>query len=76
MSKIPTTKFKSNCLALIDEVARTGRAIMIVRNGCPIAELHAFRPTRARSLIGLHRGKVQIRGDIVAPLDACWHAIG
>lgn len=75
MSTIQASKFKAKCLALMDQVARTGETITITKNGKPIAELRPHRPPRARSLIGLHRGEMEISGDIVAPVDEeLWEA--
>jgi prevent-host-death family protein len=67
---IQASEFKAKCLALMDEVARTGRSILVTKNGRPVAELRPHRPPRAPSLIGLHRGRVAEQGDIVAPLGA------
>lgn len=36
---IPAGQFKQNCLALIDEVARTHRPIIISKRGKPVAKL-------------------------------------
>jgi len=75
MTTMQASEFKAKCLALMDEVARTGRTVVITKNGRPVAELRAHRPPRARSPIGLHKGAVQIQGDIVSPLDARWDAM-
>ena len=36
---IKASEFKAKCLALIDEVARTGNAIVVTKNGKPLVEL-------------------------------------
>jgi prevent-host-death family protein len=75
MSTIQASEFKAKCLALMDRVARTGETITITKNGKPIAELRPHRPPRASSLIGLHRGRIEISGDIVEPVGAeLWEA--
>jgi prevent-host-death family protein len=75
MDTMQASEFKAKCLALMDEVARTGRTIVVTKNGRPIAELRPHRAPRARSLIGLHKGRIEIRGDIVSPLGArLWEA--
>lgn len=70
MLTIQASQFKARCLALMDQVARTGETIVVTKNGRPVAELRPHRPPRAKSLIGLHRGQVRIRGDIVSPLGS------
>lgn len=76
METIQVSKFKAKCLALLDEVARTGRTIVVTRNGKPVAELRPYRPPRARTLIGLHKGQTTIFGDIVSPIGTgLWRAL-
>lgn len=75
MPTIQASEFKAKCLALMDHVARTGETIVVTKNGKPVAELRPHRPPRAKSLIGLHKGKIQIRGDIVSPIGSrLWEA--
>lgn len=66
MHTIQASEFKAKCLALMDEVARTGQSIVVTKNGRPVAELRAHRPPRAESPLGLHADTTLIRGDIVA----------
>ena len=76
MPTFQASVFKAKCLALMDDVARTGDVITITKNGKPIAELRAYRPPRAKSLIGLHKGQIEIRGDIISPIGTdLWEAL-
>ena len=75
MLTFQASEFKAKCLAIMDDVARTGESVLITKNGRPIAELTPHRPPKAKSLIGLQRGQVEITGDIVSPLGpALWDA--
>ena len=65
---------KARCLALMDEVARTGEPILITKNGKPVAELRPPLTQRAASPFGLHKGRLEIRGDLLAPIDVAWDA--
>lgn len=67
MQTMQASEFKAKCLALMDEVARTGETILVTKNGKPVAELRPHRPPRAKSLIGLNKGRIDILGDIVSP---------
>ena len=49
---IKASYFKAKCLALIDEVARTGAAIIITKDGKPVAQLIPHRP-RDRNVRGI-----------------------
>jgi prevent-host-death family protein len=76
MRTIQASKFKAKCLALMDRVARTGETIVVTKNGRPVAELRPHRGLRARSLIGLHKGRIKIRGDIISPIGTdLWEAL-
>lgn len=76
MTTMQASQFKAKCLALMDRVANTGETIVITKNGRPVAELRPHRPPRARSLIGLQKGQVDVRGDIVAPIaPRLWEAV-
>lgn len=68
-------EFKAKCLTLMDEVERTGEAVVITKRGRPVAQLAPLsrRPGR---LFGALAGSFEIRGDIVAPIDVAWEAMG
>jgi prevent-host-death family protein len=76
MTTIQASLFKAKCLALMDQVARTGETIVVTKNGRPVAELRPHRPPRTKSLFGLHKGRAKILGDIVEPVDTgLWKAL-
>ena len=68
-----TTEFRAKCLGLMDEVAETGREIVITKRGRPVARLVPYR-RKPRSLFGMARGRLEILGDITAPIDVEWDA--
>jgi antitoxin (DNA-binding transcriptional repressor) of toxin-antitoxin stability system len=62
------------CLKLMDEVARTGRPVVITKHGKPIAQLVPI-PAQSRSLFGYMKNTVQIKGDVISPVDEEWSAL-
>ncbi len=70
---IKASEFKAKCLKLMDEVAESGREIVITKNGNPTARLVPFREW-PKTLFGIDRGKLEILGDVVSPLDVEWEA--
>lgn len=68
---IKASEFKAKCLKLMDEVAATGEPVVITKNGEPIAQLHPLAK-RPKSLWGAHKGLIEIKGDIISPIDADW----
>jgi prevent-host-death family protein len=69
---IKASEFKARCLKLMDEVQRTGQSVIITKNGEPVARLEPLAPRP--SLLGLHKGQIEIRGDIIEPTGEVWDA--
>ena len=52
----------------MDEVAETGREIVITKRGRPVARLVPVRPSLG-SWFGRERGTIEIHSDIDSPID-------
>jgi prevent-host-death family protein len=68
MQVIQASEFKAKCLSLMDDVARSGDALIVTKNGRPIVELRPYSGGRTGSPFGLHSA-LQITGDILSPLE-------
>ena len=76
MSKImKASEFKAKCLAVMDEVAKTGEPVIVTKNGKPVAELVPHQPKAKRSPFGILKGDLVIKGDIISPIDVEWDAM-
>lgn len=64
---IKASEFKAKCLSLMDEVAASGEAITITKNGKPVATLVPAHKPSFEQALGSMRGMIHIRGDIIAP---------
>ncbi len=75
MQVVKASEFKAKCLALMDQVASTGEGVLITKNGKPVAELrpHAGKPRQ--SPFGRWKGMIEIKGDIISPIDVEWEAL-
>ncbi len=71
---IPAAVFKAECLKLMDEVARTGQPVVITKHGKPVAQMVPI-PAQSRSLFGYMKNSVQIKVDVIAPVDEEWSAL-
>ena len=69
MEAMPISKFKAQCLAVMDRVRRAGQPIHVTRYGRPVADVvpaaPAARETRA---LGFLKGATTITGDLIAPV--------
>jgi len=75
MKTVIASEFKAKCLKIMDEVAATGEPVVITKHGVPVAQLVAA-VRKPETLFGALIGSVTIIGDIVAPIDAAWEALG
>ena len=73
MQSIKVSEFKAKCLRLMDVVNHTGEEIVITKNGKPVSILKPYR-TVPKTLFGMHKGKIQSKDDLIAPLDVAWDA--
>lgn len=65
---IGASEFKAKCLAILDEVHRTGEPVTVLKRGKPVARivpaLEEDEPVPQQTL----EGTVEIQGDIVGPV--------
>ena len=70
MEEIAISKFKATCLAVLENVRKTGKSILVTRFGQPIAQISP--PTKAKNprvRLGTLAGTMEIHGDIVGPIS-------
>jgi prevent-host-death family protein len=58
------SEFKSHCLALLDELHRSGGEIVLTNRGKPVAKVVPLVDPGTPPLRGLFKGRLQIHGDI------------
>ena len=72
-SALAAGEFKATCLSLMDEVAATGREIVITKRGKPVAKLVPYRSYQPKkSILGALAHTGVILGDIVSPTPEYW----
>ena len=71
MEEIAISKFRATCLAVLENVRKTGRAVLVTRFGEPVAQVVPHHSSnRPKHWIGSLAGTGQINGDIVTPPSA------
>jgi antitoxin (DNA-binding transcriptional repressor) of toxin-antitoxin stability system len=68
VEEIPISKFKANCLAVLERVRKTRKAVLVTRFREPLAQIvppHASMSPK--HWVGSLAGTGQIIGDIVSP---------
>jgi prevent-host-death family protein len=65
---VPAGEFKAHCLALLDEVAATGKALTVTKRGKPVARLVPVEVPRPLL------GSILRQKDLVSPVNIKWDA--
>lgn len=71
------SKFKAQCLALLEDIARTGEPLLVTKRGKPLARVVATGAAGATYPQRGLAGTVTIVGDIVSPVlpAEAWDAV-
>jgi prevent-host-death family protein len=69
--EVPAGVFKNTCLALMDEVHKGGKQVVITKHGNAVARLVAPE-SEAPSAFGFLQGTLVSQGDIASPDAAVW----
>ena len=73
MKTVQATKFKAQCLAMLDNVANTHETLIITKHGKPVAKILPFDSEKDLSATPL-KGLATFVGDIISPIDEEWEA--
>jgi prevent-host-death family protein len=66
MKTVPAGVFKTNCLAIMDDVKAKGETVVITKHGEPVAKLVPVA-NDADEIFGFFRDRGSITGDVVSP---------
>lgn len=70
MREIAISKFKATCLAVLEDVRRTGAPVLVTRFGQPVAEVVPPKTSQKKRRLGSMSGSFEVIGDIVGPIGA------
>jgi prevent-host-death family protein len=69
MQEIAISKFKATCLAVLEQVRKTGEPVLVTRFGQPVARIEPPAQSFKRIKLGSGAGTMEILGDIVSPIS-------
>lgn len=69
---LPAGEFKAKCLAILDEVAATGREVVVTKRGTPVARVVPLADSPRPTLVGSVRYARE--ADLVDPVEELWDA--
>ena len=67
MKSVAISTFKAQCLALLEDVARTGKPLLVTKRGKPLARLVAADHSGSSFPQDTLRHSVETLGDVIAP---------
>ena len=70
VERIAAGEFKAKCLSLLDDVALTGKELIVTKRGKPVAKLVPLTKTEGTSLLE----SIVWEGDIISPIGEGWDA--
>ncbi len=73
MREIKASEFKARCLQLMDEVAETREPVVVTKHGKPVCQLVPYKP-KPKTLFGVSKETIAVKGDIISPIDVEWEA--
>jgi prevent-host-death family protein len=79
MKKVAISEFKAKCLALLEEVEKTKKPLLVTKFGKPIAEVGPPSVNQKnRSWLGSMTGEINFLEDIVSPVfdERDWKEFG
>lgn len=62
---VTATEFKAKCLALLDQVSKTGDTITVTKRGKPVATVIRPKKRPFRSSEGMLKGKIDIPDEVL-----------
>jgi prevent-host-death family protein len=67
MRKMSAERFKTQCLAVIQNVQATGEPVVVTKRGAPVVKIVPMAPGEDE-LFGFMAGEFRITGDIESPV--------
>lgn len=74
MKTVPAAKFKNQCLAVLGEVERTRRPVVVTRHGKPVVQIGPVMNPGSGSNNPI-KGSIEFEGDLIAPIEGAWDAL-
>lgn len=68
MRTMAAGKFKTTCLAVLDEVEAKREPVIVTKNGRPVAQMIPMPLEQEDPIFGFYRGKIEIVGDVMSPV--------
>jgi prevent-host-death family protein len=65
MKTIPVSEFKAKCIALLKQVQKTKKPLVVTLRGKPLARVEPIVQPKKRVRLGALKGWMEIKGDTI-----------
>jgi antitoxin (DNA-binding transcriptional repressor) of toxin-antitoxin stability system len=65
---------KAKFLSLIEDISTTGECVTVTKRGKPLVDMIPHRANK-KDAFGILKGHIEIKGDIISPIDVEWDAL-
>ena len=65
MKTMLVSEFKAKCIAVLKEVERSGKPVVVTSRGRPLARVEAFSSGARGKQLGVLKGSMRFRGNLV-----------
>ena len=74
MRSMTATQFKNRCLAVLEDVERTRRPLVVTRRGKPVARIGPVTTDLGTPADNPLKDSIEFQDDLVAPIEEAWEA--
>lgn len=74
MNTVSLSEFEANCHWFLEQVQNTNNTLILLKNNKPIAQILPYQ-TSQKSLFGLYKDQIEIKGDILSPIETEWNVL-
>lgn len=74
MNTVSLSEFEANCHWFLEQIQNTNNALILLKNDKPFAQILPY-PVSQKSLFGLYKNQIEIKGDILSPVETEWDAL-
>lgn len=78
MKTIPISRFRRDCVDLVEAASRAGAPLVVTRRGKPVARVLPFDGNAALALDAgavVLKDRMEFAGDGSSPVEASWSAV-
>jgi hypothetical protein len=74
MNTVLLSEFEANCHWFLEQVEKSNNPLILIKNGKPFTQILPYQVPQ-KSLFGLYKNQIEIKGDILSPIETEWNVL-